>query len=213
MFTKALLAALPLAARAQQPGSQDPSEQHPSLTIQTCTGNQDCTSSDQSIVLDSNWRWTDVDATNCYLGNERKAASRPPRRSSRPGRAAPRRASRAPRASRASCASQMRRAHALERRAPKKHHAGHLAAQIASELRRVRRDQARLRKVRAQQQSNAFGTISYDAAPPPPKSARKPRRKEATSPCRGGGVGAVRRRPKSAPAKGRRRAPHGQQWV
>ena len=63
-LARAAFFALPLAA-AQQAGTQSPSESHPGLSIQTCTGDQDCTTVQKSIVLDANWRWLDVNAQNC----------------------------------------------------------------------------------------------------------------------------------------------------
>ncbi|KAK7241964.1 Glycosyl hydrolase family 7 [Aureococcus anophagefferens] len=65
--TVAALLLLP-AALAQVPGTQTP-EHHPSLRISECTADKTCTTLDKSIVLDANWRWTDVGGTNCYTGN------------------------------------------------------------------------------------------------------------------------------------------------
>lgn len=65
------LAALTLgsAVHAQQAGSLT-AEKHPPLTVSTCTSSG-CTSKAQSVVLDSNWRWTHStsSSTNCYTGN------------------------------------------------------------------------------------------------------------------------------------------------
>ena len=61
--------ALVAGARAQQAGSLSPTEVHPKLSVQECTSDG-CTTKQRSITLDANWRWVDVDATNCYDGNE-----------------------------------------------------------------------------------------------------------------------------------------------
>lgn len=63
------LASLLFGARAQQAGTLT-AETHPPLTVSQCTASG-CTTSTQSIVLDSNWRWLhDVSGyTNCYTGN------------------------------------------------------------------------------------------------------------------------------------------------
>jgi len=55
----------------QQVGTQT-AERHPPLTVQDCTTGGSCTSKQNSIVLDSNWRWTHTTTgtTNCYTGNE-----------------------------------------------------------------------------------------------------------------------------------------------
>lgn len=72
MFQQALLfsASFYLAVRAQQAGTLT-TETHPSLTWQTCTSANDCTTVSGSVVIDSNWRWVhDVNSsTNCYTGN------------------------------------------------------------------------------------------------------------------------------------------------
>ncbi|KAJ3006091.1 hypothetical protein HKX48_000305, partial [Thoreauomyces humboldtii] len=45
------------------------SETHPALQVSTCT-KAGCTTSQQSITLDANWRWTaSASGTNCYTGN------------------------------------------------------------------------------------------------------------------------------------------------
>ncbi|KIN01384.1 glycoside hydrolase family 7 protein [Oidiodendron maius Zn] len=63
------LSLLLVGARAQQAGTLT-AENHPPLTVSQCTASG-CTTSAQSIVLDSNWRWLhDVNGyTNCYTGN------------------------------------------------------------------------------------------------------------------------------------------------
>ena len=70
--TAALLAA---SAYAQQAGTNT-AEVHPKLTTQKCTGSGSCTDSQNSIVLDSNWRWVHNvgGSTNCYTGNTWDAA-------------------------------------------------------------------------------------------------------------------------------------------
>jgi cellulose 1,4-beta-cellobiosidase len=62
-------ASLLVAARAQQVGTLT-AETHPALTVSKCTASG-CTTSAQSIVLDSNWRWlhSTSGSTNCYTGN------------------------------------------------------------------------------------------------------------------------------------------------
>jgi cellulose 1,4-beta-cellobiosidase len=74
MFPRtALLAFSTLAAlvSAQQIGTNT-AESHPKLQVAQCT-KSGCTTSTQSIVLDSNWRWLHSAAsgsyTNCYTGN------------------------------------------------------------------------------------------------------------------------------------------------
>lgn len=65
------VAALFVYATAQQVGTNTP-ENHPPLTVQTCTRSGGCQSQSKSVVIDSNWRWTHVTSgyTNCYTGNE-----------------------------------------------------------------------------------------------------------------------------------------------
>ena len=65
----ALLSLIAAAARAQQVGTNTP-EVHPKLQTQTCTSSG-CTASQNSVVLDANWRWvhTTTGYTNCYTGN------------------------------------------------------------------------------------------------------------------------------------------------
>jgi cellulose 1,4-beta-cellobiosidase len=59
-----------IGAKAQQIGTNQ-AEVHPSLTWSTCASGGSCTSTDASIVLDSNWRWVHNvgGSTNCYTGN------------------------------------------------------------------------------------------------------------------------------------------------
>ena len=69
-MSKYLATSLFLArALAQQVGTNTP-EVHPKLTTQTCT-RSGCTNSQNSVVLDANWRWvhTTTGYTNCYTGN------------------------------------------------------------------------------------------------------------------------------------------------
>lgn len=58
------------SVRGQQVGTNT-AEVHPKLTTQKCTSSG-CTSQQQSIVLDANWRWlhTTSGYTNCYTGNK-----------------------------------------------------------------------------------------------------------------------------------------------
>ncbi|KAH8816112.1 glycoside hydrolase [Xylogone sp. PMI_703] len=70
MLSAALaLSSLFVASRAQQVGTNTP-ETHPPLTVSQCTSSG-CTTSQQSIVLDANWRWlhTTTGYDNCYSGN------------------------------------------------------------------------------------------------------------------------------------------------
>ncbi|KAL5480267.1 CBH1_1 [Sanghuangporus weigelae] len=57
MFHRAALLAFTLCAvvRGQQVGTIT-AETHPALSVQECTSSGSCTTQ-QSIVLDSNWRW------------------------------------------------------------------------------------------------------------------------------------------------------------
>ena len=62
-------ASLLVAARAQQVGTLT-TETHPRLSVSKCTSSG-CTVSQQTVVLDANWRWlhSTSGATNCYTGN------------------------------------------------------------------------------------------------------------------------------------------------
>ena len=66
-----LLAALATLSvvSAQQAGTVN-AENHPPLTVSTCTKSGGCSSISQSIVLDANWRWVHTTSgyTNCYTG-------------------------------------------------------------------------------------------------------------------------------------------------
>ena len=66
-----LLLAIVGYAIGQQIGTNSP-ENHPPLTIQSCSSPGQCQTEQRSVVLDSNWRWTHtVSGTqNCYTGNE-----------------------------------------------------------------------------------------------------------------------------------------------
>ncbi|KAL5492775.1 CBH1_5 [Sanghuangporus weigelae] len=72
MFPAATLLCFTLLAvvRGQQVGTVT-AENHPSLSVQQCTGSGSCSTQSRSIVLDSNWRWlhTTSGYTNCYTGN------------------------------------------------------------------------------------------------------------------------------------------------
>ncbi|PQE27625.1 putative 14-beta-D-glucan cellobiohydrolase B protein [Rutstroemia sp. NJR-2017a BBW] len=71
MISKVLaISSIFAAARAQQVGTLT-AETHPPLTVSTCTSSG-CTTSAQSIVIDSNWRWlhSTSGSTNCYTGNK-----------------------------------------------------------------------------------------------------------------------------------------------
>jgi hypothetical protein len=52
-----IISSLLVAAKAQQIGTFQ-SEVHPPLTWSTCCAGGSCTTTDGSIVLDSNWRWS-----------------------------------------------------------------------------------------------------------------------------------------------------------
>ena len=54
----------------QQVGTNTP-ENHPPLTVQSCTKSGGCQSQSKSVVIDSNWRWTHTTSgyKNCYTGN------------------------------------------------------------------------------------------------------------------------------------------------
>ncbi|KAJ1560862.1 hypothetical protein HK096_006923 [Nowakowskiella sp. JEL0078] len=56
-------------ASAQLVGTNT-AENHPALTVSTCTVSGGCSTQAASIVLDANWRWLHNSAgTNCYTGN------------------------------------------------------------------------------------------------------------------------------------------------
>ena len=68
-------ASLLIAVQAQKVGTVT-AETHPALSVSKCTASG-CTTSAQSIVLDSNWRWLHQatgGTTNCYTGNTWNAA-------------------------------------------------------------------------------------------------------------------------------------------
>ena len=66
-----VLAAVLVVSTAQQVGTNTP-ENHPPVTVQTCTKSGGCQTQSKSVVIDSNWRWTHITSgyTNCYTGNE-----------------------------------------------------------------------------------------------------------------------------------------------
>ena len=72
MFRAGALLAFALLAvvRGQQVGTNT-AENHPALSVQSCTSGGSCTTQARSVVLDSNWRWTHTVSgyTNCYTGN------------------------------------------------------------------------------------------------------------------------------------------------
>ncbi len=65
-----LVVAIFAAVDGQQVGTYTP-ENHPPLTIQSCTGPGNCQTEQTSVVIDSNWRWTHATCStqNCYTGN------------------------------------------------------------------------------------------------------------------------------------------------
>jgi cellulose 1,4-beta-cellobiosidase len=68
---KFLVFALCLAVAICQQAGTNTQETHPNLSIQQCTGKQQCTTQQGKVVMDSNWRWLHKvgDTTNCYTGN------------------------------------------------------------------------------------------------------------------------------------------------
>ena len=64
----AILALLSAGAYAQQAGTLT-AENHPKISTQKCTASG-CTSQQNSVVLDANWRWvhSTSGSTNCYTG-------------------------------------------------------------------------------------------------------------------------------------------------
>lgn len=66
----AAVSAFVAAVRAQQACTLT-TETKPSITWQTCTAANSCTSTTGSVTVDANWRWVhDVNSsTNCYTGN------------------------------------------------------------------------------------------------------------------------------------------------
>ncbi|OJT07201.1 Exoglucanase 1 [Trametes pubescens] len=72
MFPAASLLAFSLLATVygQQVGTLT-AENHPRLTVQQCTGKNNCQTQQHSVVLDSNWRWlhSTSGSNNCYTGN------------------------------------------------------------------------------------------------------------------------------------------------
>lgn len=66
----ALATSLASIVRGQQVGTLT-TETHPSLTWQTCTAKNTCTTVQGKVVIDSNWRWVHSvsSSTNCYTGN------------------------------------------------------------------------------------------------------------------------------------------------
>ncbi|KAJ1562184.1 hypothetical protein HK096_001277 [Nowakowskiella sp. JEL0078] len=64
------LAAFSSYVSAQNVGTNT-AENHPALSVSTCTKSGGCTTLAASIVLDSNWRWlhNNGGSTNCYTGN------------------------------------------------------------------------------------------------------------------------------------------------
>ena len=65
-----IAAVLCAAVSGQQAGTNTP-ENHPPLTIQSCTKSGGCQTEAKSVVVDSNWRWTHIvsGTRNCYTGN------------------------------------------------------------------------------------------------------------------------------------------------
>ncbi|KAI0800563.1 cellobiohydrolaseI [Fomes fomentarius] len=72
MFPAIALLAFSFLATAygQQVGTLT-AENHPRMSIQTCTSANNCQTEQRSIVLDANWRWlhSTSGSNNCYTGN------------------------------------------------------------------------------------------------------------------------------------------------
>ncbi|KAI0635812.1 cellobiohydrolaseI [Trametes polyzona] len=72
MFPAVSLLAFSLLATVygQQVGTLT-AENHPRLSVQQCTGKNNCQTQQHSVVLDSNWRWlhSTSGSNNCYTGN------------------------------------------------------------------------------------------------------------------------------------------------
>jgi len=68
---KFLVFALCLAVVISQQVGTNTAENHPSLSIQECTGKGQCSTQQGKVVLDANWRWLHSvgTTTNCYTGN------------------------------------------------------------------------------------------------------------------------------------------------
>ena len=66
-----LLALVLVTVHGQQVGTNQ-AENHPPLTVQTCTKSGGCQTQSKSVVIDSNWRWTHTTSgtKNCYTGNK-----------------------------------------------------------------------------------------------------------------------------------------------
>jgi len=67
---KVLTVLLPAVVLAQKPGGET-KNYNPSLTMQECSGNQNCQSVNTKVTLDQNWRWVHVEGgyENCFTGN------------------------------------------------------------------------------------------------------------------------------------------------
>jgi len=76
MVQAVLVATAPVAARAQMKGDVSPKEDHPKLSMEECTADGACTSSDYSVVLDMSWRWMHNMGgyTNCINDDDGKWA-------------------------------------------------------------------------------------------------------------------------------------------
>ena len=64
-----------VVAVGQQAGTVKP-ENHPPITVQSCTKNNGCQTESRSVVLDANWRWVhNINGyTNCYTGTSWNSA-------------------------------------------------------------------------------------------------------------------------------------------
>ncbi|KAF5860987.1 hypothetical protein ETB97_000815 [Aspergillus alliaceus] len=66
-----ILSSILATAQGQQVGTYQ-TENHPSMTWQTCSSGGSCSTKQGSIVLDANWRWIHQtgSSSNCYTGNK-----------------------------------------------------------------------------------------------------------------------------------------------
>ena len=67
----AALLLLPAWCSAQKIGTSV-KEEHPKLTIHSCTNKEGCSPEERAIVIDNNWRWVHQAGkyVNCYDGDK-----------------------------------------------------------------------------------------------------------------------------------------------
>jgi len=69
MWSKVVLAlALGAPVHAQLSGSLQV-ENHPTLSVMSCTASGGCVPQAKSVTVDANWRWLEENAVNCFTGN------------------------------------------------------------------------------------------------------------------------------------------------